>query len=94
MSKFFDNMLTRTCDACPTLCAECESLTHCTSCIGGYIINTLNNLCICAAGYFEDGLESCTLNCPVGEYPNLTTHMCTDCHSDCTICTGAGNNVC
>ena len=55
----FPNNSTQNCDACPSNCLSCDSLTFCTSCISGFFIRT-DNLChsTCPSRFFGNPLTT------------------------------------
>ena len=68
----FANNATLTCDACPTGCTACTSLTFCSTCSSGYYRRT-DNLCY--------------TTCPAGFVANNVTNTCDSCSVGCSGCT-------
>ena len=68
----FANNATLTCDACPTGCTACTSLTFCST---------------CSSGYFRRADNLCYTTCPNGYVENNTTNTCDSCSTGCMTCT-------
>ncbi len=87
---YFDNS-SQICVKCPTLCSKCNSLTVCTSCIGGQFLRP-NNQCYgtCENGYYADNITNLCVTCVSGCQSCESSHICRVC--------GVGsfllNNVC
>ena len=81
------------CDACPSTCLTCTSLTNCPTCVTssvsysnycyGYCNVTVN---VNNTGmYYNTDNTTCTTICPDGTYPHVV--YCKICSSECLTCT-------
>ena len=76
----FANNATLTCDACPTGCSACTSLTFCSTCSSGYFLRA-DNLCYttCPNGYVENNVSNTCDTCSTGCMTCTNGSHCTQC---------------
>lgn len=92
----FKNSNLYRCDACPSTCVTCTSLTNCLSCITNSV--SYNNFChgycnVTSNGtvlYFNADNLTCTQSCPNGTY--LVAVYCLSCASQCSSCSISASN--
>jgi hypothetical protein len=91
------------CDACPSTCITCTSLTVCQSCTSQSI--PFNNYCygFCNSTnttlrYFLQDNKTCTSQCPIGTYSyivfcQLCDPICSSCYQSAKNCTSCSNGL-
>lgn len=95
----FPNTIFYRCDACPSACVSCTSLSNCLGCITYSI--AANNFCYAFCNvsglvnvtnssnmYFSIDNKSCVSSCPNGTYTSLV--YCFGCSSACATCINSG----
>ena len=90
---YYGSTLMGICVACNTGCATCN-LTSCFSCSGSYYYNNYACATTCPGPLYGYNNNCSYPTCPVGTYPNNSTHICSACSNTCYTCFNSSTNGC
>ena len=90
--KYYMNTSANSCMPCPVGCLTCNSATNCTSCTDQAMYLSVNNLCICADGYYLNGTNC--LPCGNGCDMCSSATSCSACTDPNTMVIISNSNTC
>jgi len=54
--------------------------------VGTYIVEVTRQGCTAAKPFYDAETRTCHMHCPAHFYPNLVVHRCSECNTNCAVC--------
>jgi len=54
--------------------------------VGTYMVSVHRTSCTLARPFYDAVSQRCVINCPAAFYPNVASHRCSECNTNCAVC--------